>query len=40
MCVEKAIPAGGDKPRPYAYSGLPAMKISLRKDKRIIEDQS
>jgi len=24
MCVEKAIPAGGDKPRPYAYFGLPA----------------
>jgi hypothetical protein len=24
MCVEKAIPAGGDKPRPYVYSGLPS----------------
>ena len=23
MGVEKAIPAGGDKPRPYIYSGLP-----------------
>jgi len=23
MCVEKAIPAGGDKPRPYILSGTP-----------------
>jgi hypothetical protein len=35
MCLEKAIPAGGDKPRPYAYFGLPAGKqhpVATKKD--------
>ena len=34
ICVEKSIPAGGDKPRPYAYSGLAAVYHPVAAAKR------